>query len=164
MFTNEGVAESKTGAAVMTRRARKNVVEIMVRLMEDDPHAPKEKIIERWWKIVGDDEDCREAIRDYAGTNIWQNISRKPRERQAPTIEARSARAAEVQQIAAKHVEKVLKLDLSLDFVMFDGRKFGDWKGNELAKLGGRFHRIGKKAGNQIVRKVLTDKQIQAVR
>lgn len=163
MFTEIG--DTKTGASAMNRRARKNVVEIMLRLMEEDAHAPKEKIIDRWWKIVGDDEDCREAIRDYAGTNIWENITRKPKQHQAPSIQERAVKTEEAAVIAAKHVEKVLRLELRLDFVMFDGRKFGDWTGTELARLGGRFHRIGKKCGTKLVREVLrTDKQIQALK
>lgn len=158
VFTDQSV---KTGAAYNRRHARKNPTEVMVRLLEEDPHAPKEKIIERWWKIVRDDDDYEEAIRDYAGTNAWDAIHRKSRPRAAPSLEDRAKRVAEAQEIAAKHVEKVLKLELSLEFVMFDGRKFGDWKGTELARLGGRFHRIGKKCGNQFVRQVIkTDKQL----
>jgi hypothetical protein len=158
MLTTENM---KTGAAHNRRHARKNPTEVMVRLLEEDSHAPKEKIIERWWKIVREDDDYEEAIRDYAGTNAWDAIHRKPRPRQAPTIQDRAARSAEAQQIAANHVEKVLKLELSLDFVMFDGRKFGDWKGSELVKLGARFQRIGKKCGDKPIRSVIkTDKQL----
>lgn len=162
MFEHEGVNEARTGASGMARRARKNPTEVMVNLIEADPTAAFDRIFKQWWEIVKADDDYHEAIGFHAGTNIWASLTRH---RKAPSSPLTSQQKAAYQAEIEAKTEQVLSRVLTLNFIMPNGHKLADCTGIEVAKFGGIFTAIGKKAGKQLVGKVFTsDKQIQAIK
>lgn len=151
--------KTTTGASFIARHMQANPREIVVQVLEQYAGATKDEQFAQFRALIADDESYQKAVDWYFFTNMHDYLTTSRGTHRSP--EDHAQRAAQVEKIKEDVIRKVL----SLAFVMPNGKCLGKCTGTEVAKFGGIFTAIGKKAGKQLVGKVFTnDKQIQAVR
>jgi hypothetical protein len=156
---------TRQGAARMGRRSSKSPLELLQRLVDGDPNASRSRVLKNWLKEVRADDAYIEAVELYAFDNLWNSVTRKRDVVRRPTPSAEdkvALRKWREERIASIH-EQVVEKVLTLSFVMPNGRSLADCSGTEVAKVGGIFAAIGKRAGKRLVREAFTDDQLRAL-
>jgi hypothetical protein len=161
MFEDHGTTESRQGAAAQARYSKKSPLELMVRLIESDPTASRDRIIAKWIDEAKEEGGYEEAVWIYAATNYFNNAIHS-RRGPVPTA-TREQQATRVKTSVAAITRQLAEKFLTLEFIMPNGHRLADCTGTEVAKLGGIFTLIGKKAGKRLVSQAFTEDQLQAL-
>jgi hypothetical protein len=151
------INQVRTGAAFLARNMQANPREIVTQLIEQYPGATKDDLFGHFRDLIAEDANYQRAVDWYFFTNMHDYLVTS---RNRDTSRSQQRHQAKVDKIKQDVIRKVL----SLAFVMPNGKCLGECTGFEAAKVGGIFAQIGKKAGNRLVGKVFTDKQIQAIK
>jgi hypothetical protein len=69
----------RTGAAANRRTAKKDPMQLLVRLREKDPEAPFENILNKWKKAIHADDEYEEAVDIYCFRNLWSELDAQER-------------------------------------------------------------------------------------
>jgi len=157
MTYTEGLRQ---GAAASRRTSSKNVMELLIRLIEANPKAGTELLFLKWSDAVKDDEDYLDAALRHCFTNLLASVeSGRPKpSRSKPS----AARTAEQRRQAVEDLKQQARTAVILDFIMPNGKKLRDCTGAYAAQLGGAISRIAAAVKpNQIIGKVLSDEQAQ---
>lgn len=152
--------QSKVGAAAMRRGAKRNPVEVLVRLWEDDYGASKEALFARWRTAVEADSNLLEAVLLSAFTNIVSAIERNnKRPVVRPRQEVKAARSAAAAVLSAAVREVVL-----MDLEMPNGKKLRECTFSEVGQFGSWFKLLACKGKpSEIVGKVLTEDDLRKI-
>lgn len=156
-----GISESHQGAAAMARYSKKNPLELMVQMIEADPTASPDRIIAKWIEAARDEGGYEDAVWTYAATNYFSNATRK-KQTPLPTV-TREQLAVRMKTSVEAVTRQLAEKLLSLEFIMPNGHRLADCTGTDVAKLGGIFIVIGKKAGKRLVSQAFTEDQLQAL-
>lgn len=153
--------ESRQGSAAQARYSKKSPLELMVRLIESDPTASRDRLIAKWIDEAKEEGGYEEAVWIYAATNYFNNAIHSRRE-PLPTV-TREQVAARMKTSVEAITRQLAEKFLSLEFIMPNGHRLADCTGTEVAKAGGIFAAIGKKAGKRLVREAFTEGQLAAL-
>jgi hypothetical protein len=147
----------RQGAAVVRRTSPKNIMELLIGIIESDPTADTDRLFRLWSEAVKEDDDYLSAALRHTFTNLHHAIEtgRKPRQR--------GQRSATEQRTAINAIKAQVRQAIILDFVMPNGKKLRDCRVDYVKRCNAGFDRLltGLKP-NDIVGKKLTDKQAQA--
>jgi hypothetical protein len=135
-------------------------MELLVSLIEAEPIAKAETLFRRWLEIVREDEDYLIPALQHTFANLYNALSKTKRRRKSTNIADRKKQQQKI-EAAAQAVSEMILLDLTLP----NGKKLRDATFRECTEAGGWWIKIGKKGKpNQIVGKVLSEKDIQAIK
>lgn len=150
----------RTGSAAMSRMARKNPMELLVSLIEDDPTASDGIIFRKWSEIVRGDDDYLAASLQHAFTNMMKAAERHKRKPQKakPSPKEVAARVARM----SKRIDQIIMMKI---MVPGANKPVEECTFAELARAPGWYAKVAKLGKpNQIVGKVLSEEQLRAIK
>lgn len=156
MFTEA----SRTGAAAMSRVARKNPTELLRQMREADRTASPEHLFRKWCDIVRDDDDYLSAALHHAFTNINTTLERDEN-KTPPTAKQTAERRASEQAKVSALKERVAKIVL-MNIMLPTGKLLRESTFADCKKAGGWFAKVAAKGKpNQVVGRTLSEVDLQ---
>lgn len=159
--------DARNGANCFTRRVPLSVQRLVAEILADNETGPdhaanKAALFPLFLAALEKDEDYQRAVDWYAFSNFYdyeattRNVKPRLDARPAP-----STLTPAVEAMKAKIAERILLME----WVLPNGKRLADCTFGELAKLGGWLAKVAKKGKpNQIVGKVLTERQLRAIK
>lgn len=144
--TYAGPAIRKTEAA--------NPTEIVTRLVEQNPEASRDVIIQLFVREIIDDEALVTACLKYFAWHAWQGL--QPRKQRRQTSSDRAARAKAVGAI----VEKLRRAVIISELLMPNNKPVAQCTGTEMAKFGRFGAAVSKIAKRRKVGDVMSEDQL----
>jgi hypothetical protein len=167
-YYNESVL---TGAAANRRTAKKDPMELLVRLRTRHPTGSFEDILSKWKKAVHDDDEYENAVDVYCFRNLWTEIDAAERRKERQKEREEEEKAARAQgeptpdkqrEEAAKAAADAIRQTILWDALMPNGKRFHECTFGYAAEAGGIFSRIGKLGKRtEIIGKKLTREQVE---
>jgi len=154
MFTET----SRQGAAATRRTAPKNIMEVLVAIIEANPTANNDELFRKWSDIVKDDDDLLDAALLHTFTNLIASLKRPHRGGQSRF----KGRSREERDASVAQIKREAKEILILDLIMPNGKPLRVCTGAYGRQCGGGIGRVAKAVKPmQIIGQVLNDEQAQ---
>lgn len=161
---NLNTDEMRVGASAVARRETVSVQKIVADLVAANPGVERKRLFELFQELVGEDEAAQRAANHYTFTNFYDRVTApvRPPQSMAERVAAFQEREKRKEAIKAEVVGRLLRMEW---IVPSTGKRLMESTFGELAKLGGWFLKVSKRGKpNQIVGKVLTEADLQAIK
>jgi hypothetical protein len=142
------------GATIQSWSRPQSIRVIVHELQDADPRASESKLTQLLIERCRNDDDALAACCAYAVQNTLHSLASYARRK---TPAERSAQKSQIEAAAKQIAEKILVLNLEMP----NGKRLRYCTGSYVAKLGGKFVRIGKKAGTKMIGQVFGEKELR---
>lgn len=127
---------------------------IIKEIQDENPRASEKRLVQLLTDRMRDDDDALIAAAEYAVKNaIGAQQNYASRARYSPTPQQRAQREAEIEKAAKAGAAQIL----FLNFIQPNGKATRFCSGDYIAKLGGGWVKVGKKAGKKLVGQVFDE-------
>jgi len=162
-----------TGAAANRRTARKDPMELLVRLRTQNHNASFENILAKWKKAIHADDEYEEAVDMYCFRNLWTELDAAERRKQQKEAREAADRAAkargeptaeETRAAETNAAADAVRQTILWDFLMPNGKPLHACTFGYALTAGGIFTRIGKMGKKtEIIGNKLKREQIEKI-
>jgi hypothetical protein len=121
-------------------------------IQQANPKTDEKRLIKLLAARLSEDADAAKAAAEYIVKNMI-GVQRKYAATQAPTTEQRIERDKKLAAIVQTGINKIILLN----YPMPNGQRLRHCSGTYVAKLGGAWSRVGKKAGNKLIGEVFNE-------
>jgi hypothetical protein len=156
------VESIRQGAAAVRRTSKKNIMEMLVGIIDAHPSYDLERRFREWSSAIQADDDCLEAALRHTYTNL--NAALEAQNRRSVPVQRPARRSKEEVAASTAEMKERARASLVLDLVMPNGKSLRDCTGAYARKCGGVISKIAAKVKpGQLVGQAITEKQAQQI-